>query len=292
MKILITGANGMVARAAIEHCRRIGDDVVALTRQELDIADKSSVVESFNSHRPDAVLNCAAFTDVDGAETKQDAARDANTVGVRNLAEAAKQTDARFVTISTDYVFDGSNPGFYTENDDANPRGVYAETKYEGELAATEANSESAVVRSGWIYGHGGTNFLSVMHHLLAEGKKIKAISDAYGTPTFANHLAERLRDLAEKKTSGIFHIANSGTGTSYLGFANKVCEIGGFDKGLIEPVSNDDLKRPAPRPVSSKLASVRLEELGLRPLPDWEQALVEFLSDESGKRKAEGSRR
>ncbi len=281
MKILITGANGMVARAAAEHCQQIGDDVVALTRQQLDIADRGVVFACFESHRPDAVLNCAAFTDVDGAESRPDAARGANVDGVRNLAEASKQTDVRFVTISTDYVFDGVKTGFYDETDAANPRGVYAETKHEGELAAAKANVDSIIVRSGWIYGHGGTNFLSVMHRLLAEGKRIKAISDAYGTPTFANDLARRLRELAEQRESGLFHVTNSGPGTSYLGFAEKVCELGGFDKELIETVSNNDLKRPAPRPVSSKLASVRIEQLGLAPLPDWENALGEFLAAE-----------
>ena len=279
MKILITGANGMVARAAVDHCRNIGDEVFALTRQELNIADTDAVSNWFESNQPDAVLNCAAYTDVDGAESNPEAARLANTLGVENLAASSKSVGSRFVTISTDYVFDGENSGFYTEEDIPNPRGVYAITKYEGEVAAAHANPESVIVRSGWIYGHGGTNFLSVMHTLLGLGKKIKAIGDAYGTPTFASDLAKRLRELAAANTSGIFHVTNSGDGMSYFGFAEKICEIGGYDKDLIEQVSNDDLKRPAPRPVSSKLASVRLE-----PLPDWEDALAEFLSDENRK--------
>lgn len=281
MKILITGANGMVARAAIRHCEQIGDDVIALTRQRLDIANRDAVFESIQTHRPDAILNCAAYTDVDGAEANPDASRNANTLAVGHLAEAAKETGSRFVTISTDYVFDGRNPGFYLETDQPNPRGVYAVTKYEGELAAAKMNSASIIVRSGWIYGLGGTNFLSVMHKLLADGKQIKSIRDAYGTPTFANDLAKRLREFAAiQGVDGIFHVTNSGDGTSYLGFAEKVCEIGGFDKALIEPVSNNDLKRPAPRPVSSKLASVRMNEIGLAALQDWESALAEFLTE------------
>ena len=281
MKILITGANGMVARAAICHCREIGDDLIALTRQGLDISDKNAVLESLRTHAPDAILNCAAYTDVDGAESSPEASRAANTIGVKNLAEAARQTNTRLVTISTDYVFDGTNRGFYTENDRPNPQGVYAVTKYEGELAAIDVNPDVVIVRSGWIYGQGGTNFLSVMHRLLAEGKHIKAISDSYGTPTFALDLAKRLRELAERNETGVFHVTNAGDGTSYLGFAEKVCELGSFDRGLIEPVSKDDLKRPAPRPVSSKLTSVRLEGLGLSPLPEWQSALSEFLSEE-----------
>src|SRR5687768_786396 len=117
MKILITGANGMVARAAIAHCTRIGDEVFALTRQELNIADTEAVSNWFESRRPDAVLNCAAYTDVDGAESNQELSRLANTLGVENLAASSKSVGARFVTISTDYVFDGENNGFYTEDD-------------------------------------------------------------------------------------------------------------------------------------------------------------------------------
>ena len=279
MRILITGANGMVARAAAENCRGIGDVVFALTRQELDISDRESVLATLNEIHPDAILNCAAYTDVDGAEAHPDAARAANTLGVEYLAATARSIGARFVTISTDYVFDGANTGFYTEDDTPNPRGVYATTKRDGEIAAAAANPDSVIVRSGWIYGEGGTNFLSVMDKLLSEGRKIKAITDAYGTPTFANDLARRLRDIVATDRSEIFHVTNEGPGASYLGFAEKVCEIGGFDKGLIEHVSNADLKRPAPRPVSSKLASVRMGELGLEPLQDWESALTQFLS-------------
>jgi dTDP-4-dehydrorhamnose reductase len=282
MKILVTGANGMVARAVAAHCREIGDHVIALTRQQLNIADRSEVFDSLRKHVPDAVLNCAAYTDVDGAESHPESSRAANTLGVQYLAEGASEIGARLVTISTDYVFDGSNRGFYTEEDTPNPQGVYAETKYAGEVAALDANPNAVVVRSGWIYGTGGTNFLSVMHELLREGKRIKAIGDSYGTPTFAGDLAKRLREMAAMEESGIFHVTNVGDGTSYLGFAEKVCEIGGFDRGLIDPVSNDDLKRPAPRPVSSKLASVRLESVGLRPLQHWEAALAEFLRGSS----------
>jgi len=290
MKILITGANGMVARAAIRRCQDIKDEVVGLTRQDLDIADPKAVVDAFQKYRPEGVLNCAAYTDVDRAESEPDAARNANSLGVRNLADAAHATGSRLVTISTDYVFDGLNAGFYTEEDRPNPQGVYAVTKHEGEMLAIEASDRAIVVRSGWIYGSGGTNFLSVMHKLLREGKKIKAIHDAFGTPTFADDLAARLRELVESKESGIVHATNSGPGTSYLGFAEKVCEIGGFDPSLIEPVSNSDLKRPAPRPVSSKLASIRTGELGLAPVRDWQIALTAFLSDGGG-RKVDGRR-
>lgn len=279
MKVLITGANGMVARASAEYCRNIGDDVIALSHSEMDIANYGAVREVLRSTAPGAVLNCAAYTNVDGAETNKQAAYDANATGVENLAQACKEIDSRFVTISTDYVFDGTKAGFYTQRDTPLPRGVYAMTKYYGELLARNTYARSIIVRSGWIFGTGGTNFLSVIDQLLSAGKPIKAISDAFGTPTHADDLARRLRELAELDLPGIFHATNAGEGTSYAGFAEKACELGGFEKGLIQNTSMNELSRPAPRPASSKLACLFSERLGLSPLPHWEAALAKHLA-------------
>ncbi|HEY0428790.1 MAG TPA: dTDP-4-dehydrorhamnose reductase [Pyrinomonadaceae bacterium] len=282
MKILITGANGMVARAALEYCRSIGDEVFALTRQELDISDIKAVFGVFKREKFDAVLNCAAYTNVDGAEANREICYAANSEGVTNLALASKEIDCAFVTISTDYVFIGTKQDFYTQRDTPNPLSIYGQSKLEGEIRARYAYARTIVVRSGWIYGAGGTNFLSVMHKLLAEKKPIKAIRDSYGTPTLATDLARRLRELAGLDLPLIFHVTNSGAGASYLEFAEKVCEIGGFDKNLLETVSFADLKRPAPRPRSSKLACLFSEKFGLTPLPNWENALKSFLEDKS----------
>ena len=268
----------MVARAAVKHCLEIGDVVTALTRRELDISDKRAVYDSFERENFDAVINCAAYTDVDGAETNQELCYKANAVGVENLALAAKKIDAHFATISTDYVFDGSKIGFYTQRDTPNPQGVYGKSKLEGEFRARDAYARSIIVRSGWIFGHGGTNFLSVMHKLLADGKKIKAIEDSYGTPTFAGDLAKRLRELIELDLPCIYHVTNSGEGTSYAGFARKVCELKAFDPKLLDSALADSLKRPAPRPANSKLACLFSEKFGLSPLQNWEKGLEEFL--------------
>jgi dTDP-4-dehydrorhamnose reductase len=279
MKVLISGANGMVATATAEYCRSIGDEVYALVRAEMDISDMLSVRSAVNDIRPDAIINCAAYTNVDGAESEPQAAYSANVLGVENLAQAACEIDSRFVTISTDYVFDGAKNDFYTQRDTPKPRGVYAVTKRQGEIAAMQANGRSVIVRTGWIYGDGGTNFLSVMHNLMAEGKSIKAIRDSFGTPTFAGDLARRLRELAELDMPAVFHVANSGAGTSFLGFAEKLCEIGDYDRSLIQPVSKDDLLRPAPRPVNSKIACLFSEKFGLEPMPDWEDGIRRFLT-------------
>ncbi|HSI89103.1 MAG TPA: dTDP-4-dehydrorhamnose reductase, partial [Pyrinomonadaceae bacterium] len=236
---------------------------------------------------PQAVINCAAYTDVDGAESNIDTSYRANSTGPANLAAACRDAGIELVTISTDYVFDGEKDGFYTEDDLPKPQGVYAKSKFEGEQQVAEANPDAVIVRTGWIYGPGGTNFLSVMHRLLADGRKIKAIEDATGTPTFAVDLAARLRELASTEHSGIFHITNSGEGTTYLGFANAVCEIGGFDKNLIERIKNSDLQRPAPRPVNSRLACERASSVGLAPLPEWRDALGRFIASEMKKAAA-----
>lgn len=274
----------MVARAVIDHCGSIGDDVVPLTRQELDISKPGPVLEKLAEVEPDAVINCAAFTDVDGAESAETICYAANWDGVENLAVACKKINTAFVTISTDYVFDGNYSGYYTQRDTPNPQGVYARSKLEGEIRARNAYARSIIVRSGWIYGPGGTNFLSVMHNLLGEGKSIKAISDSYGTPTYALDLARRLREVAELDLPCIFHVTNSGPGTSFMGFAEAVCEIGGFDRTLLQGVSKDELKRPAPRPASSKLACLFSERFGLAPLPDWKDSLAQFLKSKKVK--------
>ena len=251
-----------------------------LARTELDISDRAGVLACIAELRPDAVINCAAFTDVDGAETREAECFAANAAGVENLAEACRLADSKFVTISTDYVFDGSNTGFYTQRHTPNPLGVYAKAKRSGEIRAFAAYPRTIIVRSGWIFGHGGTNFLSVMPQLLADRKSIKAISDSYGTPTFADDLAVRLRELAEADLPGVYHVTNAGGGCSYLEFAEKVCKVGGFDKYLLQSASHVDLKRAAPRPVSSKLACLISEKLGFEPLRNWEKALESYLVD------------
>lgn len=279
MKVLITGANGMVAKAAIKYCQSIGDEVIARTRQELDISDEKNVLSFFKYEKFDAVLNCAAYTNVDKAEFDHQLCFQANLNGVANLARASRKFNSAFVTISTDYVFDGTKGDIYTQRDTPQPQGMYAKSKLLGEEQALHFYARSIIVRSGWIFGEGGTNFLSVMHKLLGEGKSIKAISDSYGTPTFANDLAKRLRELAELDLPAIYHVCNEGEGTTFAGFAEKVCELKGFDKNLVEKVSMDSLSRPAPRPRDSRLKCLFSQKFGLSPLPHWEKALQEFLS-------------
>lgn len=279
MKILVTGAAGLVGGSTIKFCREIGDTVVSAARAQLDITDKESVFSFLEREKPDSVINCAAWTDVDGCETNREKNFADNAYGVGNLALGCRQIGANLVTISTDYVFDGAKADFYTQRDDPNPQGEYAKAKLLGEHLAQNNLARSIVVRTGWIFGAGGKNFLSQMPRLLLADKKIKVIRDSSGTPTYAPDLARRLRELAELDLPGIYHVTNAGDGTTYEGFARS---IAGVDQNLIESVSFADLQRPAPRPQNSKLRCLISEKFGLKPLPRWEESLQNFVESQA----------
>ncbi len=269
----------MVAKSAAAYFRSLNDDVISLSRSELDIADRGAVLTKIGQVTPDAVVNCAAFTNVDGAEANEKACYAANAHGPENLASACRKLGAKILTISTDYVFDGAKDGFYVESDEPNPLSVYAKSKYEGELRTAVANADAIVLRSGWIYGPGGTNFLSVMPGLLANDTAITVVSDSRGTPTYAGDLVKRIRELIKKDASGIFHAANSGSGTTYYGFAKEICRVRGLDASRLKAVTDTDLNRPAPRPPHSMITSEREKEIGLTPMPDWAESLAFYLS-------------
>lgn len=285
MNILITGAGGMVGRAVVEHCRSRGDRVSAHARGELDITDERAVAEAFDRERPQAVINCAAWTDVDACELDPQLAHAVNARAVGQLAEAARRAGATFVTISTDYVFDGEKEGFYTQRDDPHPVSAYGASKLEGERRAQCASARTVVVRTGWIFGPGGVNFLSTVVERARRGERLKAIEDAFGTPTYAPDLAARLRELAELDLPGVYHVVNAGDGVSFAEFAQAAVEASGAASVVeIERVSMETLQRPAPRPRNSRLRCILSEAVGLSPLRDWREALDEFAnSDREG---------
>jgi dTDP-4-dehydrorhamnose reductase len=226
--------------------------------------------------RPDSCINCAAWTDVDGCELDPQRAFLVNSQGVEILAAACRAARASFVTVSTDYVFDGHKEGFYTQRDDPHPLSAYGAAKLEGEWRARMASARTSVVRTGWIFGAGGRNFLATVVARARRGERLRAISDSYGTPTYAPDLAARLRELAELDLPGVYHVAGGGDGASYEGFARAAAEATGAEVA-IEPVRSDSLDRPAPRPRNSRLRCLVSEAVGLAPLRDWRDALREF---------------
>ena len=286
MKILITGAGGMVGRALVVHSTARGDEVFAHERESLDITNADAVRETFEGERPEAVVNCAAWTDVDGCELNPERALLINAEAVEILAAQSRRVGASFLTISTDYVFDGRKAeGFYTQRDDPEPQSAYGIAKLQGERRAQRVSARTVVVRTGWIFGAGGKNFLATAVERARRGEHLKAICDAYGTPTYAPHLAARLRDLAERDLPGTYHIVGGGAGASFLEFAQEAVRAAGVEGVEIESVSMDSLLRPAPRPRNSRLRCLMSEAIGLTPLPDWQTALREFAGGEAGER-------
>ena len=278
MRVVVTGGRGLVGGALTEHCAAVGDEVLSYGHKDLDITDRDAVRQVILRDRPDVVINCAAWTNVDGCESDQERAFAANAAGPENLAAACKEAECIFITISTDYVFDGAKSGFYTQLDEPNPESVYAASKLEGERRSMLAYDQSIIVRTGYIFGPGGINFLSTVVERIRKGERLRTISDAYGTPTYARDLAVRLRELAEKNVAGIYHVVNSGPGVSFEEFTRKAVALIGNREVVVETVLADTLKRPAKRPRNSRMRCLLTENLGLPPLRDWESALEEFV--------------
>jgi dTDP-4-dehydrorhamnose reductase len=279
LRVVVTGAGGMVGKAVCHTFSSAGDLVLSYNHHGLDIGDPDRVVQVLQEDKPDAVINCAAWTDVDGCELDKDRAFTANARGPENLARASRKIDAAFLTISTDYVFDGSKIGFYTQRDDPNPESVYGMAKLEGERRAQLAYARTIVVRTGFVFGHGGRNFLSTIAERARRNESLKAIRDAFGTPTYAPDLAARLRELALRDLPGTFHVVNAGEGVSYEEFARAALDTAGFAGTSLEAVEMNSLNRPAPRPRNSRLSCLLSEAIGLNPLPFWKDSLRDFVA-------------
>jgi len=276
MRVLVTGAGGMVGQAVSRECQGQGDEVLSYDRQALDIADAVRVIAAVTTQRPDVVINCAAWTDVDGCESDPTRAEAANAIGPENLALASRKVGSGFLTISTDYVFDGAKEGFYTQRDQPNPQSVYAKFKLQGEHRARLSYARTVIVRTGFIFGPCGRNFLSTFIDRARSGQELTAIYDSAGTPTYALDLAKRLRELALLDLPGIYHVVNSGPGATYL----EIVEKGLAEAGLSTPiraVSEDSLRRPARRPRNCRLQCLLSEKIGLSQVRFWREALKEF---------------
>lgn len=269
----------MVGRAVSEFCTSCGDDVLPYDHASLDISNPDQVSQTLRRERPDVVINCAAWTDVDGCELHRDRAFAANARGPENLARGSRAVSAAFATISTDYVFNGRKEGFYTQRDDPSPESVYGLSKLEGERRTQTTYDRTIVVRTGFIFGVGGNNFLSTIVERARRGEKLKAIRDAWGTPTYARDLAVRLRELAVVDRPGIFHVVNDGDGVSYEEFARAALDLAGYATAELESIEMKELHRPAPRPENSRLRCLLSPAIGLAPMPFWKDSLSDFVA-------------
>jgi dTDP-4-dehydrorhamnose reductase len=276
MRLLVTGAGGMLGRAVCSAAARLGHDVVGLSRTELDVTDDEHVRRVVAAAEPRAVVNCAAWTDVDGAERAEGAATAVNGVGAGNVARAATEVGARVVHLSTDYVFDGAKETPWVESDPVGPIGAYGRSKLAGELEVAAAAPEHAVVRTAWLFGAGGRNFVDTMLALGGERDEVSVVTDQIGSPTWTVHLAEAVVELAERRGDvGVFHAAGAGA-CSWYELAVEVFDRAGMSC-RVRPTTSERFARPAPRPAYSVLASERDEA---PVLPPWQEGVAGYLAE------------
>jgi len=269
---LVTGAGGQLGRDAVS---ALGDrDVVALTRAELDLADPAAVHDAVLAFRPDVILNTGAYTAVDAAEIDEARAHAVNAVGPRALAESAERLGSVLIQVSTDYVFAGDADRPYPEDAPTAPRSAYGRTKAAGERAVLETSARAYVVRTAWVYGAGGANFVKTMVRLERERSRVSVVADQRGSPTWSWQLAQGLVALGELRPDpGIYHCTNAGE-TSWHGLARAVFEELGADPDRVDATTTAAFPRPAPRPAYSVLAATRWQAAGLAPMPPWRAAL------------------
>lgn len=276
MRLLVTGAGGMLGVAVVAAAQRLGHDVIALTRSDLDVTDAQAVRGTLQSAEAEAVVNCAAWTDVDGAESSEAAALAVNGAGAGNLAQAAAETRSRIVHVSTDYVFDGSKREPWLESDPVGPISAYGRTKLAGEEQVADATPEHAIVRTSWLFGAGGPNFVDTMLRLGGERDEVSVVTDQIGCPTWTGHLAGALVELAERRGDvGVFHAAGTGA-CSWNELAVEVFHQAGVACRVL-PTTTAQFPRPAQRPAYSVLGTER--DPGV-VLPPWQEGVTAHLNN------------
>lgn len=276
-RVLLTGAGGMLGSDLAVALAQAGYEVFARPRSDLDVTDAAAVARAFRDARPEVVVNCAAFTKVDACET--DPRADAvNARAVRTLARECAARKASLVHVSTDFVFDGEKSEPYTEADLPHPLSEYGRTKREGEEAALSV-PQSLVVRSSWLFGRGGWNFVEAILKQADAGKReIPVVSDQRGRPTATPDLADAIVALMQSGAAGVYHFANRGE-ASWLDFARAVLELAGRKETAAIPIDSETLARPARRPSYSVLDTSRYERRTGLPIRSWIEALSEYLS-------------
>ncbi|GAB3385009.1 dTDP-4-dehydrorhamnose reductase [Humibacter soli] len=277
MRYLVTGASGMLGHDLQRALA--GRDVTALSRSELDVTDRTAVLTAVAGH--DVVVNAAAYTKVDDAETHEDLAYAVNAVGTENLAVAAREAGAKLVTISTDYVFRGDATTPYEERAPRDPLNAYGRTKAAGEELAIAAHPDGAfIVRTAWLYGADGPNFAKTMLRLATTHETVTVVDDQLGQPTWTADLAEQLVALVDSDAAaGVYHGTASGEVT-WFGFARAVFELAGLDPERVQPTTSESFVRPAARPAYSVLGHEAWQAAGLPEMRDWRDALTDAFAD------------
>jgi dTDP-4-dehydrorhamnose reductase len=280
MSYFITGGSGQLGIAVSQELNKLGIAFNAWSSEELDITHSARVSETIEKLNPAVIINCAAWTDVDRAETQEIDASKVNSDGPGNLALAAKLSNSRLIHVSTDYVFSGEKQTPWQIEDEINPQSAYGRTKAQGESRVLASNPESSfVVRTAWLYSPWGKNFAKTIIKLAIKGEgEVRVVNDQVGQPTSASDLAKQLVELGQSASpAGIYHGTNSGQAT-WFEFAQEIFKLTGADVGRVTPVSSSEYPRPAKRPSYSVLSHDAWANTSVKPLRDWRIALAEAM--------------
>lgn len=282
MRVLVTGAHGQLGSDLVRVLSLQSPDhsIVGCGRSELDVCKSDDVLRIVGKLKPDVIVHSAAYTAVDKAEEDIDEAFRINAVGSRNVAIAAESVEAKMCYISTDYVFDGDLERPYREFDDAKPHTIYGQSKLVGEEFVRTLCSRHFIVRTSWVYGKHGSNFVKTMMRLGRERDVVKVVNDQFGSPTYTVDLAMFIHQLTATNYYGIYHATNSGSCT-WFAFAQAIFDELGVGANVI-PCTTDDFPRPAPRPMNSVLDHLAIRINGFDDLPAWRDALKRFLREET----------
>lgn len=277
MKILVTGANGQLGKDLVKLLAQ-EHEVYGLSRDQLDITNEDQCNLVIAELKPEVIIHSAAYTAVDLAESEEDLAYKTNAFGTRNLAVAAEKIHAKLCYISTDYVFDGTEVKPYREYDNTNPLSVYGKSKRAGEQLVQTLTTRNFIVRTSWVYGLFGNNFVKTILKLAQDRDTLKVVSDQVGSPTYTIDLAQFVEQLVQTERYGIYHASNSGF-CSWFEFACAIFEESGLKK-RVEPCSIEDFPRPAPRPRYSVMEHMSIRANGFNDLRPWREGLRAFLKE------------
>lgn len=278
LKFMVTGVNGQLGHDVMKQLKEMDIDVVAPRRDEFDLTNKDQVEKYILKEKPDVIIHCAAYTAVDKAEDEKDLCYLVNVEGTKAVAEAAKEINAKVVYVSTDYVFDGLGQEPHTEDKETNPINYYGSTKDQGEKIVKGLIDKHFIVRTSWVYGLNGNNFVKTMLKLAESRNEINVVSDQIGSPTYTKDLSAFIVDLVQSNKYGTYHGVNEGY-CSWHEFAISIFEKSGIDM-KVNPISSDGYPTKAKRPLNSRLSKEKTTKAGIDRLPNWEDALTRFIEE------------